>query len=226
MPVRPAAIAFDMLQTVFSLEPLRETLVGLGLPSAALELWFARTLRDGFALAATDMFRPFRQVAMGTLQSILTEHNLTSRTGEADEVFDAFSSLPAQSDAPDALAAACKTGMPVLALTNGSAESTRQSLEKAGLSDFVNQIVSIDDAKAWKPRAKAYHYAAQVAGVPPAKLALVAVHAWDCHGARAAGLIAGWVSRNEKLFNPAFMAPDVSGASLPEVCNAMLNLPD
>jgi 2-haloacid dehalogenase len=151
---------------------------------------------------------------------------LTSRTGEAAEVFDAFSSLLAQSDAADALSAACKSGIPVLALTNGSAESTRQSLEKAGLSDFVTRIVSIDDAKAWKPHAKAYHYAAQAAGVLPAQLGLIAVHAWDCHGAKAAGLIAGWVSRNERLFNPALMAPDVSGASLPEVCNAMLSLPD
>ena len=52
MPTRPQAVAFDVMGTLFPLDPLREPLVGLGLPPQALEIWFARTLRDGFALAA------------------------------------------------------------------------------------------------------------------------------------------------------------------------------
>jgi hypothetical protein len=74
MPDRPSVVAFDVIGTLFPLDPLREPLVGLGLPPQALEVWFARTLRDGFALAASGAFRPFAEVATGTLVGLLAEH--------------------------------------------------------------------------------------------------------------------------------------------------------
>lgn len=45
-------VAFDVTGTTLSLESMRDSLVALGLPSTALELWFAMALRDAFALAA------------------------------------------------------------------------------------------------------------------------------------------------------------------------------
>jgi 2-haloacid dehalogenase len=56
MARRPQVIAFDVLETLFGLEPLRNRLRAAGLPPDCLELWFAQTLRSGFALAATDTF--------------------------------------------------------------------------------------------------------------------------------------------------------------------------
>ena len=50
MPTKPEVVAFDMIETVFSLEIMRERLVSLGLPASALEAWFAAGLRDAFAL--------------------------------------------------------------------------------------------------------------------------------------------------------------------------------
>ena len=62
-------------------------------------------------------------------------------------------------------------------------------------------------------------------GVEPAALALVAAHAWDCHGAHRAGRVTGWVSRHERRFNPALGRPDVSGGTLDEVAAGLLGLP-
>ena len=62
MPSKPEVVAFDMIETVFSLEIMRERFVSLGLPESALEGWFAAGLRDAFALAITDQFAPFRSV--------------------------------------------------------------------------------------------------------------------------------------------------------------------
>src|SRR4051794_3554457 len=74
MPDRPSVVAFDVIGTLFPHDPLREPLVGLGLPPQALEIWFARTLRDGFSLAASGAYRPFTEVATGTLEGLLAEH--------------------------------------------------------------------------------------------------------------------------------------------------------
>src|SRR3989442_13489475 len=46
----PAAVVFDIFGTLFSLEPVGERLERAGLPRSSLDLLFARTLRDAFAL--------------------------------------------------------------------------------------------------------------------------------------------------------------------------------
>ena len=57
-PKRPKMVAFDIIGTVFPLEPLRASIVALGLPSAALEGWFAAGRRDGGAGAGRGARRP------------------------------------------------------------------------------------------------------------------------------------------------------------------------
>jgi 2-haloacid dehalogenase len=225
MPARPAAVAFDVLQTTVSLAPLRGPLTDLGLPDHALEVWFARTLRDGFALAAAGVFRPFREVADGTLTGLLVEHGRPAGRDDVAGVLDRMAELPAHPDAGPAVGRLRVAGVRVLALTNGSEANTHALLKRAGLLGAVERVVSIDEVGQWKPRAEVYQYAATVAGVEPGRLALVAAHAWDCHGAHRAGLTAGWVRRAEPVYNPAFGRPDAEGDNLPAVCEALLRLP-
>jgi 2-haloacid dehalogenase len=53
----------------------------------------------------------------------------------------------------------------------------------------------------------------------------VAVHAWDCHGAKRAGLTTGWASRLEGGYGGLFAPADVTGADLAEVADGLLALP-
>src|SRR4051794_41553236 len=99
----PAAVAFDMIQTVFSLEPLRGRLVSQGLPGTALEVWFARTLRDGFALATTGVYQPMLEVARGTLEGLLREHDRPAGPAQTEPVLAGFAELPAHPDAAPAM---------------------------------------------------------------------------------------------------------------------------
>ncbi len=98
-------------------------------------------------------------------------------------------------------------GARILALTNGSSDTTRAALRKAGLEHHVEQVLSIEDVKRWKPRREVYLHAAQVAGVRPGRPALWPRHAWDVHGAKRAGLIAGWVRRQEGRFSRPWSRP-------------------
>lgn len=113
----------------------------------------------------------------------------------------------------------------ILTLTNGSKENTQKLLRQAQLDSFVEQVITIDEVQQWKPRREVYRHAARQAGVEPTQMALVAAHAWDVQGARRAGLVTGWVQRQEMLFHPALEKPDVSGGTLLEVCEQLLALP-
>lgn len=164
---RPAIIAFDVIETLFPLDPIREKLIEAGLPGTALPVWFARLLRDAIGDGA--------------------DRSMT--------------------------------------LSNGSAESTRKLLEKAGIDRLIERVISIDEVRHWKPARAVYLYAAQAARVEVHQMALVAAHAWDIQGGHVAGLTTGWLPRQEKQFSPVMHNPDVKGGTLPEVVTRLLELP-
>ena len=222
MPARPAAVAFDVIGTLFPLEPLRPA-GDLGLPPQALEIWFARTLRDGFALAAVGTYRPFVEVATGTLEGLLGPRGRPEESSRISEVLSHFFRLPSRPDAGQAMTRLRSAGVRVLALTNGSERNTRSLLKGSGLGDHVERIISIDDPGAWKPRAELYEYALRETGLALARWPSPR-HAWDCHGAARRRLVTGWVSRPEMRFHPAFGRPDVQGETLAQVAKAMLGL--
>jgi 2-haloacid dehalogenase len=222
---RPVAVAFDVVETLFSLEPLGLRLAAVGLPESALGEWFARLLRDAFALDTAGVYRPFREVAAGTLQVMLNERRCPATVDVIDSVLQGFLELPPHPDVRPAFEQLREAGVRVATLTNGSAAVTRRLLEQAGLDSFVERTISIDEVRHWKPSAEVYRHAAAVLGVEPERLALVAVHAWDVLGAGRAGLLTGWVSRREVSFHPAMPPPTVAGPSLPEVVSRLLALP-
>lgn len=57
------------------------------------------------------------------------------------------------------------------------------------------------------------------------RVALVAAHAWDTHGAHRAGLTTGWVARLESDFPEIFDPPDVRGRDLVDVVGRLVALP-
>jgi 2-haloacid dehalogenase len=223
--VRPDVVAFDVVGTLFSLDPVATRLQEVGFPPGAIDEWFARFLRDAFALDATGRYAPFREIAGGTLEVMLVEKMGQATPATISRVLEVFRELPPHPDVRPALERLGQSRIRTVALTNGAATTTDQLLRRAGLDPLVERIISIDEVQRWKPRPDIYLHAAQVVDVPPARLALVAAHAWDIAGANAAGLLTGWVSRKEKFFHRALGAPGVSGATLVDVVEALLSLP-
>jgi 2-haloacid dehalogenase len=218
---RPRLVAFDVIETMMSLEPLRTRFEDIGLPGGALETWFARTLRDGMALAATGDYQPFRRVAAGALRAVSGQR---ADDAAAAHVLDGFATLPAHPDVEPALRCLAAAGVPAVCLTNGSADVTMAFLDRAGITDLVDRVISVEEVRSWKPPAVVYRHAAAVTGVPADRLALVAAHAWDCHGAKRAGLVTGWVSRLEGRYGDVFAPPDVTGDDLVQVVERLLAL--
>lgn len=208
---RPLAVAFDVNETLVSLDTFAAEL-----PDGALPTWFARVLRDGFALAATGDYATFRDLALVHLEGLVDD---------PEAALGRFGELDAHPDAAPALATLADAGMPAVTLTVGAAELSERLLKRNGLRDRVRQCLSADTVGRWKPHPQPYLHAAEVCGVEPGRLALVAVHSWDIHGANRAGLVTGWCSRLEGRFLPPFSPPDVRGDDLVAVVDRLLALP-
>ncbi|MBA0126440.1 haloacid dehalogenase type II [Haloechinothrix sp. YIM 98757] len=222
MPARPHAVAFDVLETLLDLDPLRERLEKVGQPAQSLLPWFMRFQRDSMALTLSGDFGTFESVAR---QALRTETEHTATEEDIDHVLEGFGRLPAHPDAGPALRRLSEAGLRVGCLTVGSAQNTARFLEQAGLARHVDHVITAEQAGIWKPAPSIYRVAAHELGTSPEHMALVAVHAWDCHGAKRAGCLAGWCQRLEGRYGDVFTAPDVSGPDLVEVAERLLRLP-
>ena len=221
MSRRPAVVAFDVIETLMSLEPLRARLTDIGQPPGLLEAWYTRTLRDGMALSATGDYVPFTEVAEAALRG-LTHYTVSDEQVAA--VMAGFGELPAFPDALPAITSLSEAGLRVACLTNGSAYLGSSFVNRSGLGALVDRVISVGEVYRWKPAGVVYRYATEVMGTTPDRMALVAAHDWDCHGAKRAGLTTGWVSRKSGGFGAPFAPPDVVGEDLTEVAAKLLAL--
>jgi 2-haloacid dehalogenase len=74
-------------------------------------------------------------------------------------------------------------------------------------------LLSAELAQAYKPAPEAYRTAAELLGVEPGDLMMVAAHAWDLEGARDAGLRTVFVDRPLE-YGPGSAARTGPGADL------------
>jgi 2-haloacid dehalogenase len=186
----PTFVLFDVNETLSDLERLRGRFQQVGAHGQLLEVWFASTLRDGFALAAAGAYADFRAVALGVLRGLLSHVEPPERDPDeaAEHVLAGFAELDVHADVPEAVRRLADAGVRMATLTNGAADVAGKLLERAGLADLVERRISVDEVRRWKPAREPYLHAARELGVAPERCTLVAVHPWDVDGAKRAGL--------------------------------------
>src|SRR5438128_5014934 len=155
------AVAFDVIETLFDIQPLQKKLKGAGLPNGSLKVWFARVLRDAFALEIAGEYKPFAEIGSATLAALLREHQVEPERSTVEEIIRSFADLPAHSDVEGVFAKFRDANVRIAALTNGSAETTKKMFSNAKLK-FVERYISIDEVKHWKPAREVYLHAAKM----------------------------------------------------------------
>lgn len=217
MTVRPQVIAFDVIETLFSLESLRKRFEEAGLPGPTLELWFASALRDMFALAASGSYSPMRKVLEGALDEVCAgQRAVVDKKG----LLKAMATLPPYPDVEPGLGTLENSGFRIIAVTNGSESNTKKLLEGAGVASLFETLVSTDHVERAKPHPDVYLHAATTAGVEPNEMMLIAAHPWDIHGAKSAGLKTAYLDRGKPY--PRFMKPpDLTEKSLTKLANSI-----
>ncbi|MEN3792303.1 haloacid dehalogenase type II [Fulvimarina sp. MAC3] len=220
---KPKAIIFDIIETVFALDSVRPSLVALGLQPGDLDTWFAFGLRDAFTLNATQSISPFPEILKSALTQLLAKRGLDPAEEDRRRVFEAMRSMPPHKDAAEALGLLKEDGVPLYALSNGARASTKSLLEQVGLTDFFTDILSVETIAQFKPSKPVYDHGVAATGLAADQVMLIATHAWDCHGAKAAGLKAAFVARGQ-AYPDVMLAPDLTGNELVDVARAITAL--
>ncbi|MBI5548920.1 MAG: HAD hydrolase-like protein [Deltaproteobacteria bacterium] len=215
--MRAAAVVFDPFGTLFDLEPLRERLLALGLPSRELEVWLARTARDGIALCASGTFKPFQEIASSALLTLIAEQGKRPQHEQVAEVVSGVYALAAFKDAKVALDQLKVANTRRVLLTLEAKEGAQTLLARAGMEGLVEEVESIDQTRRWMPFPEPYRHVALSLGLQPQQIAFVSTAPWDVQGARAAGMYGVLLQRKGGHHQPAMPPPDLTIASLAEL---------
>jgi 2-haloacid dehalogenase len=88
------------------------------------------------------------------------------------------------------------------------------AIATTGLGGLVDQWLSTDRIRTYKPDPGAYQMGIDAFGVGLEEIAFAAFGAWDAAGARAFGFTTFWVNRLDQPVEELGVAPDGLGAGL------------
>jgi 2-haloacid dehalogenase len=95
----------------------------------------------------------------------------------------------------------------LVVLSNGDPDMLEMAKRYHGIA--FDQVISVAVAGAFKPHHAAYSKAAELAGVARDKVLFVANHAFDCIGAKAAGMRTVFIDRRGRPFGATPYQPDM-----------------
>jgi len=222
VPDRPDVIVFDVNETLSDMSPMGARFADVGAPPELARLWFASLLRDGFALTAAGAQEQFAVLAEDVLRAQLAGVTLDRDDDAAVEhVLAGMSALAVHPDVPDGLRRLRHGGSRLVTLSNGAASVADSLLTRAGVRDELEELLSVEDASAWKPAEASYRWAAERCGVSLGDAMLVAVHPWDVDGAARAGMRTAWLDRRGTAYPSYFTAPELTATSLTHLADLL-----
>ena len=217
-----SVIVFDVNETLSDMATMADRFAEVGAPPQLAKLWFAALLRDAFALTAAGSTDRFASFASEGVRGVLHGVELNRDLDDAVEhVLDGFHELPVHPDVPDGVRALHGTGRRLVTLSNGAASVAEGLLDRAGLREQFERVLSVEQAGVWKPAPGSYAFAARECGVEAAQMLLVAVHPWDVDGALRAGLAGCWVNRSGAAYPAYCREPTYTVSTLPELADRL-----
>ena len=101
-----------------------------------------------------------------------------------------------------------KQGFPIVTLSNGNIALMLDMARRSGLP--WDAILGAEVTRAYKPDPRAYLGTAEILGLKPAEICLVAAHHSDLAAARACGMMTAYISRPDEYGGR--LAPDAGAA--------------
>jgi 2-haloacid dehalogenase len=88
--------------------------------------------------------------------------------------------------------------VPLCVLTNGVRASAERALHDGGIRDLLDDVLSVDAVRAFKPDPRVYRLATARFACDPERILFVSSNGWDASGAAAFGFAVAWCNRTGK----------------------------
>jgi 2-haloacid dehalogenase len=217
MPVR--AFVFDAYGTLFNIGSLatrcEEIFPGKG--AALNTLWRSKQLEYTWLRSLMGRYEDFWLVSGSSLQYACAALSLTPNRAQLEHILNGYRSIAPYDETVTALANLKRYRRAIL--SNGSPAMLAAAVTNAGLDGQFEAVISVDEAKIYKPHPSVYELALQKLSLPKSQIAFVSANGWDVAGAKAFGFYVFWINRNDAPIEELGVKPDGIIKSLTELDN-------
>ncbi|WP_174545277.1 haloacid dehalogenase type II [Formosa haliotis] len=223
---RPKVLFFDVNETLLDLTTMKAS-VGKALDghSELLPLWFTTMLQYSLVSTVGNQYNDFGIIGAAALQMVALNNGITLSETEAKEaILGPIRSLPAHPEVKEALQSLKDAGYKLVSFTNSSNKGVETQFKNAGLLDYFEERLSVEDVGKFKPHADTYAWAARKMGVQPKECLLVAAHGWDIAGALWANWRGAFVSRPGAQLYPLSPSPEINEPNLKRIAERLIAL--
>jgi 2-haloacid dehalogenase len=191
-----------------------------GNPSSFVTWWrrthFENSMID--ALLHRD-HTPYREIGHRSVAHVMDRAGITYTMDEVRSLVGEIEKLRPFPEVPEALAR-LQTKYKLVVLSNGDADM----LETAKRYHKIpfDRVISVAEANSFKPHVATYTKAAEIMGVRMDEVLFVANHAFDCIGAKSAGMRTAFIDRRRRPFGATPHQPDILVPSMTALADALV----
>ncbi len=157
---------------------------------------------------------PYREIGHRAVAQVMDRAGIAYTWEEVRGLVAAIERLKPFPEVPAALARLQKRYRLVV-LSNGDPDMLETAKAHHGIP--FDGVISVAAANAFKPHVATYRKAAEILGLRIEQILFVANHAFDCIGAKSAGMRTAFINRRRRPFGHSPHQPDLVVASMTEL---------
>ena len=215
-------ILFDINETILDLSSLKPKFKTAFGDEAVTATWFSMLLHTSTVCTLTEIKTDFTTLAGAMLDTVAARRGIELPDMMRDDILGGFASLSPHADVKPALTRLRSAGYRTVAFSNSSLKLVSSQIGNAGLTEYYDEIVSVEETGSFKPDPKVYEFVARRINRPIEELRLVATHDWDTHGALTAGMHAAYIDRSGAPYHPLYRQPDVYATTMGKVVEQII----
>jgi 2-haloacid dehalogenase len=187
----------------------------------AFVTWWRRTHFENSMIDALlhKVHTPYREIGHRALAHTLERAGIAHSMDEVRFLVAQIERLQPFPDVPEALAR-LKTRYKIVVLSNGDPDMLESA--KAFHKIAFDAVISVAVANAFKPHVATYTKAAELLGVAMDEVLFVANHAFDCIGAKSAGMHSAFIARRNVPFGITPHQPDIVVPDMKSLADLMV----
>ncbi|TDD98693.1 haloacid dehalogenase type II [Flavobacterium cellulosilyticum] len=221
--VPPKVLFFDVNESLLDLENIKKSVgKALGGREDLASLWFTTMLHYSLVETTARQYTDFGTIGAASLRMVAANNGVQLTENDAKSAVSAIASLPAHPEVKEALMKLKKAGYILVSLTNSSNKGVKNQFKNAGLTDFFDQRLSIEDIGKYKPHSDVYDWAARKLGVQPSECMMIAAHGWDIAGAIWAGWRGAFIARPGQQLYPLAPLPEINETDLLKIAQKLI----
>jgi len=157
--------------------------------------WRAKQLEYTWLRAVGGRHIPFWQVTQDALDWAMENNGLFDNALRA-KLLAVYKECPAYSEVLPMLKALKEKNVNIAILSNGSPDMLVPAVRSSGIGQYLDDVLSVEDAGIFKPHSNVYDLVWDRFDVPQTEVLFASSNGWDAAGAAGYGFATVWVNRN------------------------------